>query len=250
MDLHKKISTGLGTAIILIFAITAAAFSFKIYDYQMSQWEREEPDYAVTKTSKKVQPSQDTQLANPASVFCKEHGGKLEIRTGKDGGQVGFCIIEDGKECEEWSYMRGECNGSSVVDASGWKTYRNEKYGFEIKYPKGWERKTRELMVDLGHKDYAWFDSDFSVDVWDTSIYSFDQLKAAPPSSDSQNITEKMIQLDGNVATEVSYIVVGDAGSGSRSGTKITALRNSFVYVIECSVKNCQEVISTFKFIQ
>ena len=50
-----------------------------------------------------------TQLANPASVFCEEQGGKLEIRTGEDGGQDGFCVFEDGSECEQWAFFRGEC---------------------------------------------------------------------------------------------------------------------------------------------
>lgn len=48
-------------------------------------------------------------MANPASVYCEEHEGKVEIRTGADGGQVGICVFEDGSECEEWSFYRGEC---------------------------------------------------------------------------------------------------------------------------------------------
>ena len=51
----------------------------------------------------------DTQIANPASVYCEEQGGKLEIRTDADGGQYGVCIFEDGSECEEWAFFRGEC---------------------------------------------------------------------------------------------------------------------------------------------
>jgi len=48
-------------------------------------------------------------MPNPASVFCLENGGKLEIRTDENGGQVGYCIFEDGSECEEWAFFRGEC---------------------------------------------------------------------------------------------------------------------------------------------
>ena len=47
-------------------------------------------------------------LANPASVYCGEHGGKLEIRD-EAGGQAGYCIFPDGSECEEWAFFRGEC---------------------------------------------------------------------------------------------------------------------------------------------
>lgn len=47
-------------------------------------------------------------LPNPASVYCEENGGKLEIRTGDDG-EYGVCVFPDGSECDEWAYFRGEC---------------------------------------------------------------------------------------------------------------------------------------------
>jgi putative hemolysin len=50
-----------------------------------------------------------TELANPASEYCEENGGKVEIREDESGGQVGYCVFPDGSECEEWAYMRGEC---------------------------------------------------------------------------------------------------------------------------------------------
>ena len=48
-------------------------------------------------------------MPNPASVFCEEQGGTVDIRTDADGGQAGFCIFADGSECEEWAFTRGEC---------------------------------------------------------------------------------------------------------------------------------------------
>jgi hypothetical protein len=53
-------------------------------------------------------------MANPASVYCGEQGGTLEIRTGEDGGQTGYCVFSDGSECEEWKYFRGECYPGST----------------------------------------------------------------------------------------------------------------------------------------
>ena len=49
------------------------------------------------------------RLANPASVYCEENEGRLELRQDESGGQVGICMFEDGSECEEWAYYRGEC---------------------------------------------------------------------------------------------------------------------------------------------
>ncbi|MFH1329393.1 MAG: DUF333 domain-containing protein [Actinomycetota bacterium] len=58
-------------------------------------------------------------LPNPASVFCEENGGSLVIRD-EAGGQVGYCVFDDGSECEEWAFMRGECQpGQSLGGETG-----------------------------------------------------------------------------------------------------------------------------------
>lgn len=60
----------------------------------------------------------ESEVANPASVFCEENGGTLEIEN-QDSGQVGFCIFDDGSQCEEWAYYNGECfKGESLEEAS------------------------------------------------------------------------------------------------------------------------------------
>ncbi len=55
-----------------------------------------------------------TGMANPASVYCTDNGGALDIRTADDGSQTGFCVFADGSECEEWAFMRGECSPASA----------------------------------------------------------------------------------------------------------------------------------------
>jgi len=52
---------------------------------------------------------QNSQLPNPASVYCEEQGYESKIRTNPDGSQIGYCIFSDGSECEEWAFYRGEC---------------------------------------------------------------------------------------------------------------------------------------------
>ncbi len=49
------------------------------------------------------------QMPNPASVYCRDKGNKLEIRTAADGSQNGVCVFPDGSTCDEWAYYRGEC---------------------------------------------------------------------------------------------------------------------------------------------
>jgi putative hemolysin len=48
-------------------------------------------------------------MPNPASVYCEQHGNKLEIHTAADGSQSGVCVSPDGRTCDEWAYFRGEC---------------------------------------------------------------------------------------------------------------------------------------------
>ena len=45
-------------------------------------------------------------IANPASVACVKRGGRSEIRTAPDGGQIGYCHLRDGRVCEEWALFR------------------------------------------------------------------------------------------------------------------------------------------------
>ena len=53
--------------------------------------------------------SNSTGIANPASVFCAEHNGTLELKTDASG-QYGVCSFANGTKCEEWAYFRGECS--------------------------------------------------------------------------------------------------------------------------------------------
>jgi putative hemolysin len=58
-------------------------------------------------------PADNSQIANPASVYCEQQGGKLEIITAGDGSQSGMCTLKNGIRCEEWAYFRGECGAEN-----------------------------------------------------------------------------------------------------------------------------------------
>jgi putative hemolysin len=85
--------------------------------------ETEEANQEATAEATEEAAGEGAGLANPASVFCGENGGTLEIRD-ETGGQVGYCVFEGGSECEEWAYMRGECapgegaQGGSTADTT------------------------------------------------------------------------------------------------------------------------------------
>ena len=44
-------------------------------------------------------------MSNPASDFCIQQGGKLEIRQ-EAAGEVGYCHLPAGRVVEEWASFR------------------------------------------------------------------------------------------------------------------------------------------------
>jgi putative hemolysin len=62
-----------------------------------------------------AEPDEPIGMPNPASVYCEEQGGRVEMRTDENG-TLGVCIFEDGSECEEWAYYRGECSPGGEPD--------------------------------------------------------------------------------------------------------------------------------------
>lgn len=108
-------------------------------------------------TTQQANPTGGAEMPNPASVYCEQNGGRLEIRTAADGSQSGVCVFPDGSECDEWAYFRGECKSgeapaapeptvapaetviTSSEDAAfasdGCKTYGNVELGYTFHYP-------------------------------------------------------------------------------------------------------------------
>ena len=53
------------------------------------------------------------QVANPASQYCVDQGGTLEI-VDETAGQVGYCNLPDGTRIEEWEYFRASQSPSTT----------------------------------------------------------------------------------------------------------------------------------------
>jgi len=50
-------------------------------------------------------PNANSEIANPASIYCIDQGGEVLIKTGDDG-QYGICKLPDGREIDEWEFYR------------------------------------------------------------------------------------------------------------------------------------------------
>lgn len=53
-------------------------------------------------------------MANPASTYCIEQGGKLRIEKTASG-EVGICQLPDGREVEEWAFFRSSHNKAAAA---------------------------------------------------------------------------------------------------------------------------------------
>ena len=102
-------------------------------------------------------PTAEAGLPNPASVYCEQNGGRLDLRQDATGGVAGVCIFPDGSECDEWAYFRGECkpgeapvapaptvapvatesapSEAAIFASDGCRVYRNEEFGYSFHYP-------------------------------------------------------------------------------------------------------------------
>ncbi|MDD3263166.1 MAG: DUF333 domain-containing protein [Candidatus Absconditabacteria bacterium] len=73
---------------------------------------------AKTLVNKILQKDSKVGIANPASTYCIENNGTLEIKDGNEG-QIGICTFSDGSSCEERAFFRGECNLGNQNETNG-----------------------------------------------------------------------------------------------------------------------------------
>jgi putative hemolysin len=109
--------------------------------------------------------SEEMGLPNPASVYCEEQGGTLEIQKDEAGAELGICKFNDGSQCEEWAFFRKECApGDSLPTPPPAETarYTNTVYGFSINPSSDWAIEEYEdylLFLRPGYKlfvGYQW----------------------------------------------------------------------------------------------
>lgn len=75
--------------IVLILIIAGLVYYFSFYQKEASE--------------------EESELPNPAAVYCQEQEGTLEHQT-FEGGVRGFCLFADGSQCGQWDFYRGDCN--------------------------------------------------------------------------------------------------------------------------------------------
>ncbi len=64
---------------------------------------------------KPAAPTPAAAMPNPASVYCEQNSGKVELIQDAAGGVAGRCVFADGSFCDEWAYFRGTCQPGDTL---------------------------------------------------------------------------------------------------------------------------------------
>jgi len=79
--------------IVLVLMIAGAVYYFGFYQ----------------KGTTEEETGEESQLPNPAAVYCEEQEGSLTNLMFEKGVRS-FCVFEDGSECGQWDFYYGDCS--------------------------------------------------------------------------------------------------------------------------------------------
>jgi putative hemolysin len=89
----------------------------------------------------------DTKIANPASGYCEQNGGKLEMRSDASGANTGVCVFPDKTECDEWAFYRGKCGPGTTMPTDETQNKAVENVRNQLASQLNVEASTLELVV-------------------------------------------------------------------------------------------------------
>jgi hypothetical protein len=141
-----------------------------------------------------------------------------------------------------------------------WKTYRNEEYGFEVKYPKEWQSNDYSLSkVTSGERHYVQFVgdgqmSDFSVGIWDSTVKNSQIISNEFAGLNFKE--ENNVSIANKSATELIYYGPSQILGGMHTYRLYIVRVGEYAYALygglcmDEQTSKCNQILSTFKFIE
>lgn len=150
-------------------------------------------------------------IAIPASILAAVLFIGTSYWVYKNYSTEGVVCTEEAKLCPDGLYVGRtgpNCEfvpcPSSAIDTSAWKTYRNEEYGYEIKYPPEWQREWVSEQVDFYQVNFS--HSQVIGDLKD--IYAEFSISAKEVSSDFIDLWNKSLIFRAKELKEIGGVKV------------------------------------------
>jgi len=109
--------TSRATAIVTLILVVLIGISVMGWQYY---WPAPEASIAPRPET----PAPGVSLGNPAAIYCIEEMSGRTMVHDVYGGQAGYCVLPDGRECEEWVLF--QTKGESCVKFVGAQSFTNE----------------------------------------------------------------------------------------------------------------------------